>query len=81
MAETNFAAARAHGVGQDRLHVVLGQIDHERVPRLRPEDVHPQRKRAAPGRALDLADLVDAQRFGEDRVRDTVTPPDFERAG
>src|SRR5262249_57239497 len=59
---------------QDRLEVMLRHVDHEGVARVVAEQdgLHGRPRRV--GRALDIPDLVDAQRFGEDLLCDTATP-------
>jgi hypothetical protein len=58
---------------QDRLEVMLRHVDHEGITRVVAEKggLHGRPRRV--GRALDVADLVDAQRFGENPIGDAVT--------
>jgi hypothetical protein len=65
---------------QDRLEVMLGHVDHEGVARVVAEKrrLHGRPRRV--GRPLDVPDLVDAQRFGEDPIGDAVTPKRLERS-
>ena len=75
---SEFRAGEA--VAQRRLHLVLRQVDDEGKPRLVAQQMQLDGVAAAVGRALDVADLVDPHRLGQNRVGRAEALPDFERA-
>src|SRR5262245_52675484 len=65
---------------QGRLEVMLRHVDHEGVARVVAEKGGLHRRPRRVGRTLDIPDLVDAQRLGEDSVGDAVAPKCLERS-
>ena len=68
------------GIAQDRLEVMLGHVDDEGIARIFAEQRRLHRRPRGIGRALDIADLVDAQRLGKDLVGNAIAPKGLERS-
>ncbi len=60
---------RFEPVMQNRLEVMLRHVDDERIARLIGQQIDADGRPCGVCRALDIADLVDAQRFGQNRRR------------
>src|SRR6266516_355495 len=65
---------------QDRLEVMLRHVDDEGIARVVAEECRLHRRPRGVGRALNVADLVDAQRLGKHLVGDPVTAKGLDRA-
>ena len=72
--------APVDGLAQDRLEVMLGHVDDEGIAGVFAQQRRLHRGPRGVGRALDIADLVDAQRLGQHLVGDAVAPKGLERA-
>ena len=66
---------------QNWLEVVLRHVDDERIARVIGQKIGAHRRPCRAGGAIDIADLIDAQRFGEDAVGDAIAAERLERAG
>ncbi len=66
---------------QDRLEMMLGQIDDERIARLIAQHVGHHRASRRVGLAIEVADLFHSQRALEHLVRHAVAAEYFQRAG
>src|SRR5690606_502131 len=66
--------------GEDRLEVVLGDVDEEREARVAAQDLGPDLADHLAGAALDVRDLVYAERGLQHLVDHAVAVEDLERA-
>ena len=72
--------ALLNGRAQDRLEVMLRHVDDEWIARIFAQQRRLHGGARLAGRTLHIADLVDAQRSGQDLVGDTVSAKGLERA-
>src|SRR5262249_61787626 len=73
-------AAFLNGCAQNRLKVMLRHVDDEGIARIFAEQRRLHGRTYLAGRTLDVADLVDAQRFSQDLVGDAVPAKRLQRA-
>jgi hypothetical protein len=67
--------------GEDRLQMVLRQVDDEGKARLLPQMMRQHRAARHVAGALDVADLVDAQRARQHRLVDAIAAEGLDGAG